>query len=47
MTCLKHFLNVVIFGLEQLAPGGEVAVGENAAGFQQPVGVSLQINTHK
>lgn len=42
VTDLKHFLNVVVFALEQLAPGGQVAVGEDAARFQQPVGVTLQ-----
>lgn len=44
-TNLKHLLNVVIFGLEQLAPGSQVAVGEDAAGLQQPVSVTLQRNT--
>lgn len=39
---LKHLLNVVIFRLEQLAPGSQVAVGQDAPGFQQPVGVTLQ-----
>lgn len=46
-THLKHFLNVVIFGLEQLAPGGQVAVGEDAARFQQPVSVTLQKDTQQ
>lgn len=40
-TNLKHFLNVVVFSLEQLAPGGQVAVGEDATGFQQPVSMTL------
>lgn len=46
-TYLKHLLNVVVFGLEQLAPGGQVAVGEDAAGLQHPVSVTLQTNKHK
>lgn len=41
-TYLKHLLSVVVFGLEQLAPGGQVAIGEDAAGLQQPVSVTLQ-----
>ena len=41
-TYLKHLLNVVVFGLEQLTPRGQVAVGEDAAGFQHPVSVTLQ-----
>lgn len=44
-TNLKHLLNVVVFGLEQLAPGGQVAISEDAAWFQQPVSVTLQRNT--
>ncbi len=44
-TNLKHFLDVVVFGFEKLAPGGQVAVGEDAAGLQQPVSVTLQTNT--
>lgn len=39
---LKHLLNVVIFRLEQLAPGSEVAEGQDPPRFQQPVGVTLQ-----
>lgn len=46
MTDLKHLLNVIVFGLEQLAPGGQVAVGEDAAGFQQPVSMTLHRHTH-
>lgn len=45
-TDLKHLLNRVVFGLEQLAPGRQVAVGQDAAGFQQPVSVTLQKNAH-
>ncbi len=44
-THLKHLLDVVVLGLEQLAPGGQVAVGEDAAGLQHPVSVTLQTNT--
>lgn len=47
VTHLKHLLNVVVFGLEQLAPGGQVAVGEDATGFQQPVSVTLHRHTNK
>lgn len=43
---LKHLLNVVIFRLEQLAPGGQVTVGQDPAGFQQPVSVTLKSRTH-
>lgn len=39
---LKHLLNVVVFGFEQLAPGRQVAVGEDAAGLQHPVSMTLQ-----
>lgn len=39
---LKHLLNVVILRLEQLAPGGQVAVGQDPTGLQQPVSVTLQ-----
>lgn len=46
-TNLKHLLNVVVFGLEQLAPGRQVAVGEDTAGFQQPVSMTLQENTDR
>lgn len=45
VTDLKHLLNVVVFGLEQLAPGGQVAVGEDSSGLQHPVSVTLQTNT--
>lgn len=41
-TYLKHLVDVVVLGLEQLAPRGEVAVGEDAAGLQEPVGVTLR-----
>lgn len=47
VTNLKHFLNVVIFALEELPPRGQVAVGENAARFQQPVCVTLQANVRQ
>lgn len=46
-TYLKHLLDVVVLGLEQLAPGGEVAVGEDAAGLQEPVSVTLQPNSNR
>lgn len=39
---LKHLLNVVIFRLQQFAPGSQVAVGQDPPGFQQPVGVTLE-----
>lgn len=42
---LKHLLNVGVFGLEQLAPRCQVAVGEDAAGFQHPVSVTLQMDS--
>lgn len=32
-THLKHGLNIVVFVFEQLAPGGQIAVGEYAAGL--------------
>ena len=41
-THLEHFLNVVIFTLQQLSPGGKIAVGENSSRFQQSVGMTLQ-----
>lgn len=44
-TYLEHLVNVVVFGLQQLAPGGQVAVGEDAAGLQHPVSVTLQTKT--
>lgn len=40
-TNLEHFLNVVVFSLEQLAPGGQVAVGEDTTRFQHPVSMTL------
>lgn len=46
-TYLKHLLDVVVLGLEQLAPGGEVAVGEDAAGLQEPVSMTLQHNSDR
>lgn len=42
ITNLKHLLYVVVFVFEQLAPGRQVAVGEDAAGFQQPESVTLK-----
>lgn len=39
---LKHLLDVVIFRLQQLAPGSQVAVGQDPSGFQQSVGVTLK-----
>lgn len=44
-TYLEHLLDVVVFGFEQLTPGGQVAVGEDTAGLQHPVSVTLQTNT--
>lgn len=41
VTNLKHLVNVAVFVLEQLAPGGQVAVGEDTASLQQPVSVTL------
>lgn len=40
-TYLKHLLNVVVLGLEQLTPGSQVAVGEDATRLQHPVGMTL------
>ena len=40
-THLEHCVDVVELGLQQVSPGGQVAVGEDAAGLQQPVGVGL------
>lgn len=42
---LEHLLDVVVFGLEQLAPGGQVAVGQDPTGLQQPVSVTLPPGT--
>lgn len=39
---LKHLLDVGVLGLQQLAPGGEVAVGEDPAGLQQAEGMVLR-----
>lgn len=46
-TYLKHLLDVVVLCLEQLAPGGEVAVGEDAARLQEPVSVTLKPNSNR
>lgn len=41
-THLKHLLDVGVLGLQQLSPGGEVAVGEDPAGLQQAEGMVLR-----
>ena len=46
-THLEHGVDVVELGLQQVSPGCQVAVGEDAAGLQQPVGVGLNTtDTH-
>lgn len=40
-TNLKHVVDVVVLGLEQLSPGRQAAVGEDSSGLQQPVSVAL------
>ena len=40
-THLEHGVDAVELGLQQVSPGGQVAVGQDAAGLQQPVGVGL------
>lgn len=41
-THLKHHLNVGVLGLQQLPPGGQVAVGEDPSRLQQAEGMVLQ-----